>query len=292
MTILQSIFLGIVQGLTEFLPVSSSGHLSIMKNIFRIDTGTGLLFDVLLHIGTLAVVFFVYREDIRQLIVAFFEMCGDIIFNIRTAQRNRKAVTLTPYRRIIKNNYRKFVVLVLVSTVPTGIVGILGEKLISDASDTLIIPGICLIVTACLLLISDRTVNTTKIPQDVTYREAVTIGIAQGFATLPGLSRSGTTITACLLCGFDRAFAVKYSFILSIPAVLGAAILELKDIGSETITASYAGISAAGMLAAAIAGYFSIRFLQKLAKAKKFKYFAYYCFAAGIIAVIGQFVLM
>ncbi len=292
MSILQSIFLGIVQGLTEFLPVSSSGHLSIMKNIFRIDTGTGLLFDILLHLGTLFVVFFVYRKDIGQMIIAFFDIVKDICANIRIYFQNRNAISLTPYRRIIKNNYRKFVVLVLVSTVPTGIIGILGEKLISDASDTLIIPGICLLITATLLLISDKAVNTTKIPQDVTYREAVTIGVAQGFATLPGLSRSGTTITACLLCGFDRAFAVKYSFILSIPAILGAALLELKDLGSETITMSMAGTSLAGMIAAAAAGYLSIRFLQKMATLKKFRYFAYYCFAAGILAIIGQFVLM
>ncbi len=292
MTLLQSIFLGIIQGLTEFLPVSSSGHLSIMKNIFHINTGESLLFDVLLHLGTLLVVFFVYWKDISRMIVEFFHILGDIFANIGIWSRNKKAITMEPYRRIVKNNYRKFVVLVLVSTIPTGLIGVLGEKLITDASATLIIPGIFLLITGCLLLFSDKAPNTTKIPQDVTYREGIIVGIAQGFATMPGLSRSGTTISACLLCGFDRAFAVKYSFILSIPAILGAALLQLKDLGSETITAAQTGNYAAGMVAAAVVGYLCIRFLQAMVSKKKFRYFAYYCFVMGAVAIVGQFVLM
>ncbi len=292
MSILQSIFLGIVQGLTEFLPVSSSGHLSIMKNVFRINTGTSLLYDVLLHIGTLVVVIYVYRKDVGRLILEFFSMCQDIFTNFGVEKRNKNAITLEPRRRIIKNNYRKFIVLILISTIPTGLIGVLGKKLISDASDTLIIPGICLLVTAALLLISDKAPVQNKIPKDVTYREAIIIGIAQGLATLPGLSRSGTTIAVCLLCGLDRAFAVKYSFILSIPAVLGAALLELKDLGSESITPEGVGIYFVGMLAAAVVGYFCIRFLQKMVQQKKFRYFAYYCMVVGVVAIVGQFVLM
>ncbi len=292
MTLLQSIFLGIVQGLTEFLPISSSGHLSILQNIFRIDTGDSMLYDVLLHLGTLLVVFFVYRREIGRSIMAFFGMLGDLAANVGINRRNRHAISLEPRRRIIKNNYRKFVVLILVSTVPTGIIGVVGEKLISDASDTLIIPGICLLITGVLLLVSDRAPEQGKIPQDITLREALIIGIAQGCATLPGLSRSGTTIAACLLCGFDRTFAVKYSFILSIPAILGAALLELKDIGSETITSQMVGIYTAGMIFAALVGYICIRFLNRMVRKRKFGYFAYYCFAVGIIAVIGQFILM
>ena len=117
------------------------------------------------------------------------------------------------------------------------------------------------------------------------------VGVAQGFATLPGLSRSGTTITACLLCGFDRKFAVKYSFILSIPAILGAAILEIKDVGQEVITQGMVGTYAAGMIAAALVGYICIRTMLVVVRNKKFKYFAFYCFAVGIISIVGHFVL-
>ena len=152
-------------------------------------------------------------------------------------------------------------------------------------------PGICLFVTGILLLISDRAKNCVKIPQDVTWREGTYIGIAQGLATLPGLSRSGSTIAACLLCGLDRSFAVKYSFILSIPAILGAAVLELGDIGAEALSGGQILIYLAGMAAAAAVGYVCIRSMLVIVRKKKFRYFAYYCFAAGMVAIIGFFVL-
>ncbi|MCR5160935.1 MAG: undecaprenyl-diphosphate phosphatase [Lachnospiraceae bacterium] len=289
MTVLQSIFLGIVQGLTEFLPVSSSGHLAIFQNIFHIDTGSSILYDILLHVGTLLVVLIVYWKDIWKLILEFFGMVADIFRNIRIWFENRNAITLTPYKNIVGTNYRKFVILLIVSTIPTGIIGVLGKKLIADASATLIIPGICLIITGILLLISDRAENCVKIPKDVSYKEGVIIGIAQGFATLPGLSRSGTTITACLLCGLNRSFAVKYSFILSIPAILGAAVFEIGDAAAETITAGMVGTYLAGMIAAAIVGYVCIRTMLVIVRKRKFKYFAFYCFAIGIVSIIGQF---
>ena len=218
MSVLQAIFLGIVQGFTEFLPVSSSGHLAIFQNIFHIETGSSVLFDVMLHVGTLLVVLVVYWKDILKLIVEFFRMVGDLLANLSML--------------FSRTNYRKFVVLIIVSTIPTGIMGYLGSKLIKDASGTLIVPGICLLITGVLLLLSDRKTDCWKIPKDVSYGEGVLIGIAQGFATLPGLSRSGSTIAAATFCGLDRKFAVKYSFILSIPAIIGAAVLELSDICS------------------------------------------------------------
>lgn len=291
MSLLQSIFLGIVQGLTEFLPVSSSGHLAIMQNFFNIDTGSSILFDILLHLGTLVVVFVVYWKDIWKLILEALHMAGDIFVNLGIFFKNKKAEEKRKYKRIVRTNYRKFVVLILVSTIPTGLIGVLGSKLIKNASETLLIPGICLLITGVLLLISDRVQNCYKIPKDVTYKEGLLIGIAQGFATLPGISRSGTTITACLLCGFDRKFAVKYSFILSIPAILGAAVLEIADVGQEVITQSMVGIYAAGMIAAAVVGYICIKTMLLIVKNKKFKYFAYYCFVIGIISIVGNFVL-
>ena len=291
MNIIQAIILGIVQGLTEFLPVSSSGHLAILQNIFHIDTGDSILFDVLLHIGTLLVVFVVYWKDIWKLILEAIYMLGDIFSNLGIFLKNQKTTIAAPYKRVVRTNYRKFVVLLIVSTIPTGIIGYLGEKLIKNASATLLIPGICLLITGVLLLISDRAENCYKIPKDITYREGAIVGVAQGFATLPGLSRSGTTITACLLCGFDRKFAVKYSFILSIPAILGAAVLEISEIGQETITGGVIGTYIAGMIAAALVGYVCIKTMLIVVKNKKFKYFAYYCFTVGVISVIGHFVL-
>lgn len=291
MSILESIALGIVQGLTEFLPVSSSGHLSIIQNFFNIDTGGSILFDILLHLGTLLVVFVVYWKDIWKLIVEAVHMLGDVFSNLGIFFKNKKAENKIPYKRIVRTNYRKFVLLLIVSAIPTGIMGILGKNLITEASETLLIPGICLLITGVLLLISDRAKNCRKIPRDISYKQGLLVGIAQGFATLPGLSRSGTTITACLLCGFDRKFAVKYSFILSIPAILGAAVLEIKDVGQEVITGGMVGTYAAGMIAAALVGYICIKTMLVVVRNKKFKYFAFYCFAIGIISIVGHFVL-
>ena len=290
MSVLQAIFLGIVQGFTEFLPVSSSGHLAIFQNIFHIETGSSVLFDVMLHVGTLLVVLVVYWKDILKLIVEFFRMVGDLLANLSMLfSSGRKQ---PHYRKIVRTNYRKFVVLIIVSTIPTGIMGYLGSKLIKDASGTLIVPGICLLITGVLLLLSDRKTDCWKIPKDVSYGEGVLIGIAQGFATLPGLSRSGSTIAAATFCGLDRKFAVKYSFILSIPAIIGAAVLELSDISSEVVTGRLVGTYAAGMIAAAVVGYLAIRFMLRIVQNRKLTYFSYYCFAIGVLSIIGQFVFM
>lgn len=291
MPIYQAVFLGIIQGLTEFLPVSSSGHLAIFQNIFHMETGNSVTFDVVLHIGTLLVVFLVYWKDICKLVIEAVHMAGDIIYNLRTSLSRNNTGHPKQYRRVIRTNYRKFVLLVIVSTIPTGLMGYFGKKLIEDASETLIVPGVCLLITGVILLLSDRVEHCWKIPKDVSWGEGVLIGIAQGFATLPGISRSGTTISACTFCGFERRFAVKYSFILSIPAILGAAVLQIGDAAAEGTSVSMLGNYAAGMIAAAIFGYFAIRTIGKLVRKRKMKYFAYYCFAAGALAIIGYFAL-
>ena len=292
MTLLQSVLLGIVQGITEFLPVSSSGHLSILQNVFHIDAGSSSMYNILLHLATVAVVVVFYRKDIIRLIGALGGIIRDLFANLKIRKHNRTSQEKKPLRCIICNNYRKFLILLIVSTIPTGVIGIAARKLTEDASRALIIPGICLLATAALLFLSDRLDPVNKIPRDITWKEALIIGIAQGFAVLPGLSRSGATIAACLLCGFGRLFAVKYSFILSLPAILGAALLELKDIPLELADPYQLLICAAGMAAAAIVGWFCIRTMLAVVKSRKFKYFALYCLAAGIFAIVGQFIFM
>ena len=165
MSVLQSIFLGIVQGITEFLPVSSSGHLAILENIFHIETDGGMLFDIMLHVGTLAAVFVVYHKDIWRMIVETFKMIGDLFANLHIYMLNRVHKTSLKYRRVVHNNYRKFVMLVLVSTIPTGLIGIIGKGLVSAAGQTLLIPGICLLMTGVLLLIADTTREGHKLPR-------------------------------------------------------------------------------------------------------------------------------
>ncbi len=291
MSVLQSILLGIVQGITEFLPVSSSGHLAILQNVFHVETDGGMLFDIMLHVGTLVAVFVVYYRDIGRMITETLKMCADIFSNIHTFALNRIHKTSIRYKRIVHNNYRKFVVLILVSTIPTGVIGILGKDLVEQAGNTLLIPGICLLITGVLLLIADTVPEGKKMPRNVSCGQGLIIGTAQGLATLPGLSRSGTTIAVCLICGLERKFAVKYSFILSIPAILGAAVLEIKDVIAEPVAAAQIGIYAIGMVFAAVVGYVCIKAMLLVVKHKKFVYFACYCFVVGAVAVVCHFLI-
>ena len=292
MTLFQSIILGLVQGLTEFLPVSSSGHLAIVKKLFSIDTGGDIVFELLLHLGTLVVILVVFRKDIKRLFIAVFGMIADLVTNLARRSKNKRGGEQQLLKCIVSTNYRKFALLLIISTIPTAVIGLIGEKLIGDASDSLIVPGICLVVTGLMLMLSDRLPENDKIPQDVTYREAVIIGIAQGIAVLPGISRSGATICACLFCGLNRRFAVRYSFILSIPVVLGGLILSLKDMTAwPSVSLSAAMIPAAGILTAMIVGFACIRTMLRIVNRRKFRYFAFYCFAVAAVAIAAYFFL-
>ena len=274
MSLLQAILMGIIQGLTEFLPVSSSGHLAIFKILFGVDTDTGLLFDVLLHIGTLVAICIVYYKDVLKMIVEGIGIIRDCFINLIRFIGNKTGKTDEPYLRIVNSSYRKLVVLIIVSTIPTGIIGVVGKDVVEMASEILLIPGICLILTAVLL-------------KSVTYTNAFGVGIAQGIATLPGLSRSGTTITACLLSGFNRNFAVKYSFLMSIPAILGALVLELKDCTAVALSGAEIAYYVVGMIVAAVVGYVCIKTMLIVVRRKKFTGFTIYCLIVGVISIGG-----
>ena len=290
MTIVQAIILGVIQGLTEFLPVSSSGHLAIMKNILRVDLETGALYDVLLHVATLVAICIVMRKDIAKLILEFISIVRDVFTNFLIFIDRITHKDDQYYIKIMSSAYRRFVVLIIVSSIPTAIIGFLLNDIIETVENELLVPGLCLIATAVIILISDFLADGTKKPKDATVYDAFAIGTAQGIATLPGLSRSGTTITACILCGFDRKFAVKYSFIMSMPAIFGALILKLSKISSETVTGGDIAVYIVGMVIAAVVGYFALIFTTKLVQKKSFKYFAFYCFGIGVVSIIAYII--
>lgn len=219
------------------------------------------------------------------MIVAGFSIIGDVCRNIGIFFKNITHKTKGGYHHVICNGYRKFAMLVIVSTIPTGVIGVLASDLIEQASKLLIVPGICLIMTAILLFLADHCKGGEKMPKQVTYSNAFIIGIAQGVATLPGLSRSGTTITACLLSGFNRKFAVKYSFIMSIPAVLGSLVFELSDLAAVSFTSTEIMYYLVGMVVAAVVGYICIKTMLYVVRQKKFTGFAVYCLIVGAISV-------
>ena len=291
MTFIQSVFLGIIQGITEFLPVSSSGHLSILRNLFGIRTDGGLLFDVMVHLGTVIAICVVFRRDVLRMIGETIRMVSDIWANGSVLIHNKKEKDARRYKKILHNNYRRFVVMVLCATIPTAVIGYAARDLVTLASDSLLAPGIGLILTAVFLIIADVSENGKKIPKDISFTNSFLVGIAQGISTLPGLSRSGTTIAACLISGYDKRFAVKYSFIMAIPAILGAACMEIGQAFSGGVSLSQFFIYLAGALTAGVVGYFSCRKMLTIVRKKKFRGFAVYCLILGSISIIGYVVM-
>ena len=278
MSLLSSILLGLIQGLAEFLPISSSGHLAIAEH-FLGQAGvpaTPDFFDVLLHLGTLVAVFVAYWKDIREMIV-------ELIDGVRDLAHGTTPTPMPPARRLI--------LLIIVATVPLFAVLPIKDWIEGLSGNIYFVAG-ALIVTGFLLFASDRVKKGRKAERGARLLDVFLVGVAQAIATCPGISRSGTTITAGCFVGFDRKFAVRFSFLMSIPAILGANILTLKDaITENTIIVSEIPVYLVGVAVAAVVGYACIRLLKMIADKGKFGWFAYYCWAAGLIVLALTLVL-
>ena len=274
MDIIQAIIIGLVQGLTEFLPVSSSAHLIFAQQALGVSN-VGLAFDVLMHVGTLVAVIVYFFNDIVNMIKGFLLSLVDL--------KNGNFMG-----EIKKDPYKKLAWLTILATIPVGVVGVLFNDMIESMFQGLTIPAFLLLVTGCLLYASQR-MNSGRIDvRNVTIKEALIMGCGQALAVLPGLSRSGTTIAAGLFAGLDKEFAAKFSFILSIPAILGAAVFQLKDLSGGNIEI---GACIAGFVVAVISGYLAISVLLKIVREKSLDIFAYYCWIVGIIVLIGSLIL-
>ena len=277
MTVIKAIILGLIQGLSEFLPISSSGHLAIAGRLMGIDPEADSLlsFNILLHVATLAAVFIVYREDIWNMIKAFFAMVGDLFTG--------KGLGLK------KDMYRRLVVMLIVGTLPAVVAALVFGDIIE--SPTLVAIGIFLIITAVLLFVSEKLAGGSRSLENMKIKDSVVVGCFQALGTLPGISRSGSTIVGGLFAGLDKTVAVRFSFLLSIPAILGALVLDLKDVLSGTAQLAGADCIIAGMLVAGVSGYFAIKFLLGIVRKSKLSVFSIYCAIAGIAAIIMDIVL-
>lgn len=272
MSYLNAIILGLVQGIAEFLPISSSGHLSIAQNLFGLSTeGTNdMLFDVLLHLGTLMAVFVAYWTEIREMIVEFFNMVGDVA-------KGKKQKTVPPARRLIA--------MILIGTLPLFAILPIKDFVGGLSQNTYFIGG-ALLVTGFLLVACDRVRKGKKHEGTAPMKDALLVGIGQAIATCPGISRSGMTITMGCFCGFERKFAVRFAFLLSIPAVVGANILEIADALGNGIDPALLPMYGVGVAVAAVSGYLCIRLLKMIAEKGKFGAFAYYCWAMGVVTIV------
>ena len=289
-TALKAILLGIVQGLSEFFPVSSSGHLVLFSRLLDIRMDDELLFSICLHIGTLAAVIAFFRKDMIRLLGSLLGMIRDGLFNLTQAFHFRKYPEQAVYRKILSSSFRRLTVLLMLSCIPTMILGFWLEGLAEKASTNLLAPGMGFWVTGIVLMVVDKVAAGSMTPRELAYRRALLIGCAQGISVLPGISRSGVTICASLLCGMNRKLAVRYSFILSVPTMLGALIFECGvGYGGKGFSASTLGYGFLGAAAAGLVAYFTIRKMLKIVRMKQLSYFSYYCFAVGAAAMIGYY---
>lgn len=275
MNALQAIILGIVQGVAEFLPISSSGHLKICERLMGLQDveANYTFFNVMLHFGTLIAVFIAYRRDIAELLTE----TGRMLHIVKTP-RGEKANT--PARRLIFLLLLSLLPLFLIIPVKSAV-----EKL-GNGANGLVFIGAMLLVTGFLLYLSDRVSRGKKDEKTMTIPDALLVGLAQAVAVVPGLSRSGTTISVGTFCGLSRPYAVKFSFLMSIPTILAAVILELIDVFKVGLGDISVWLCLLGMVIAGVCGYFAINFLRKMAEKNQFGKFAYYCWGAALFALV------
>lgn len=309
MSVLQGFLFGLLQGIAEFLPISSSGHLEVCKFIFKLDD-VPILFDVFLHIATLLAVIIYFRKTIARLFGVLFRFITKQpetqAYNVSAiSSLDSKLETLAPNDEV----GRKTILMIIITTIITGVIGVVNSKLLPDLPLKLVAVGF--LVTSALLITSsifakkkggiddydarDDFYNVHD--KSITWIQAIIIGIAQGIGTLPGISRSGSTIAGALFCGVDRKTAGDYSFIVSIPAVLGAFVLTFKDaideaklIGSSlseyfSLTVGFLP-AIVGFVSAFVFGYLALFCLMKLIHKGKLEYFAAYLIPLGLIGLI------
>ncbi len=282
MNILKAILMGIIQGVTEFLPVSSSGHLSLFRHFFNVESETSGLFSAMLHIGTLVAVFVAFYRPIYELYCEFISCVKDVFAKRFTFNLSK----MSPTRRMLFMFVISCVpLLFLLAPVGDG-KNLMDAVDVFSTDDSILAEGICFAVTGFLLLFGTAVTENAPRYRRIGPLTAFVIGIAQLFAAcFPGISRSGSTISAGLCCRVSKKEMVRYSFILSIPAVLASGLVEFKDALSVETTVPVAPLIA-GVITSAVVGLFSIRLLQLLLKKNKFKYFGYYCAGLGVIVTI------
>lgn len=265
MDLLAAIILGIVQGLTEFLPVSSSGHLELMKAIQGQNWSgeESLLMTVVLHFATALSTIVVFRKDIWEILVGLFQF-----------KWNREF---------------QYAMMIIISMIPAAVVGLKFDELLEELfSGRILLVGFMLVLTGLLLLLADRAKNTDK---DVDFGRALIIGISQAIAILPGISRSGATIGTSVLLGIDKEKAARFSFLMVVPLILGKMAKDSMDYLDQPAAMNIdASVLGAGFLAAFVTGIIACTWMIKLVKRSQLKYFSYYCFGVGLIAIVWKFI--
>ncbi|MDI7248280.1 MAG: undecaprenyl-diphosphatase UppP [Bacillota bacterium] len=272
MDVVKAVVLGMVQGLTEFLPVSSSGHLVIVREILNAPEAL-LSFDILVHLGTVAAVIVVFWRDVVRLVVA----AADIVRDVARGTGLGKAVS--------RDDMRRTVVLIVVASVPTALMGLALEPVVRGLFASKLAVGVFLVATGLVLWFADRA-GSGRVPLGkLGTLGAFCVGVAQGLAVAPGFSRSGATISTGLFFGLRREDAARFSFLLSIPVILGASLLELPDLVRTGLAMGFAAPFLAGALASVVSGYVAIHLVLSALRRRRFMVFAAYTWVVGASVV-------
>lgn len=291
MSVLYVIIMAVVQGLTEFLPVSSFGHLYTAGKLFGINENTGLLLEGILHLGTAAAIIFLFKKELKRILLELLGMILDSIGNLNLYIHNKRTGDDLNYARIIHGTYRKYTALLVVSFIPALLLGGVSGGLVQMASGSSVFPGIGFLLTGIFLLVTDLSgAGGEKGPREAGFDSAIWIGICQGIAFFPGISRMGLTLCAALLCGYSRKFAVRFSVVMSLPALIGAFISQAGQFVSSDMTAGLGAVYVSGGVIAGLVGCLVIRFMLNLTQKTKLRYFAIYSFIAGGIALAVNFI--
>lgn len=280
MTYIEALILGLLQGLAEFLPISSSGHLAIMEYFFQIDPEKVLPFAVLLHLGTLFSVFFVYWKDIVELVIEL----GKTISDLFTGKGLR--LDSSPIRRMGA--------MIVVATIPTGIIGVLFNDNFSAMYLSLGWVAFGLIITGFLLFAAEKRSSHEKVThkeEGIKVSHALLVGVFQGIAIWPGISRSGSTLVGGLLTGIERNVAIKFAFLISIPSILGSVVLEAPSAFHEGMSASLVGPVILGVIVAAVSGILAIKTMLRVVAGKKLYFFSFYVWALAIALIVYLFII-
>lgn len=269
MSLLDAVLLGILQGLTEFLPISSSGHLVLGQELLHIAHQSNIAFEVFVHFGTFLSVVFMFWKDIKLIFLSLFEF----------------GKNPSKFKLLFKaNEHFKIVIFIVISSIPAAIVGIMFENEIGVLFNDPKFVSVMLLITGLILFLTKF--SNPKEGSSVGFASAIIIGIAQAVAIIPGISRSGITISSALFSGVSRENAAKFSFLMALPVILGATILKANEVFQSSINSEQLLVFFVGTVVAAISGYASIRVVLGLLKKKRFSWFSYYCFIVGILGIL------
>ena len=284
-----AVLLGIIQGILEFLPVSSCGHLIIFERI----AGFGIPpvpFHVCVHIGSAVAVVFTLRKDVLRLVTETGCMFADLFHNIGEYLKSVRRGDDATYIKIVRTNYRKLAVLILAACVPTAVVGFLLERAAESISMSVMYTGIGLFLTGIVLLVSSMLTPKNEMPRDIPVWKMLLIGLIQGISFLPGISRFGVTLAGGIFSGMSIKTSVRVSFLLLVPVSVGALIAELFIPGTTGFhTAGIWPVCLAGCITSAVAGIFMMKRVLRIFMARDLTGFAYYCFLAGLVAILLGF---